>query len=145
MEPVFKFPQLSLHSYLQPLRLSRHNLHADLPVMLSTEGAAQAWAAPRGPPPTHGSGYLQSPSPYVPLWVPGVMKGTATLCSRAWCPFLLGFTPHLQRRQVCDLVSQGPDPVITSVHLQSRLQLDQLLVSASMVPASQTDLGALLR
>lgn len=47
------------------------------------------------------------------------------------------FTAHLQCGQVRDLVSQRPDPVITPAHLQPRLQLDQLLVPASVVPGSQ--------
>lgn len=41
-----------------------------------------------------------------------------------------------------DLLSQGPDPVITPAHLQPRLQLDQLLVPTSVVPESEKgDLG----
>ena len=42
-------------------------------------------------------------------------------------------------------MSQGSDPVITPIHLQPRLQLDQLLVPASVVPGSRKgELGLLL-
>lgn len=45
---------------------------------------------------------------------------------------------YLQCGEVCDLVSQGSDAVITSINLQPRLQLHQLLVPTSVVPRSQT-------
>lgn len=41
---------------------------------------------------------------------------------------------YLQCGEVCDLVSQGSDAVITSINLQPRLQLHQLLVPTSVVP-----------
>lgn len=124
--------------------------------MLSTEGTVQAQIAPQGPPPICTSGHHQSPSPHVPLWVPGVTKWTARKGRQySHCAifphYALGpgvpfcwFTPHLQCGQVCDLVSQGPNPVIAPIHLQPRLQLNQLLIPASMVPGSQKgDLGLL--
>lgn len=45
---------------------------------------------------------------------------------------------YLQCGKVCDLVSQGPDAIITSVNLQPRFQLHQLLIPTSVVPRSQT-------
>lgn len=58
-----------------------------------------------------------------------------TLCSRASGPFPW-FSPHLQGGQVCDLVSQGSNPVIASVYFQPRLHLNQLLIPTSVIPGS---------
>lgn len=138
-------------SVLPPL--SSHHLHTDLLEMLSTEGTVQAQGAPRGPYLFAGQAISRAQALTVPLGTRGNrgdgQEGEAafprcprpTLCSRAWSPFS-GLPPYLQCGQVCDLVSQGPNPVIAPVYFQPRLQLNQLLIPASVVPRSRKgDLG----